>query len=279
MEIHQTRPVFICGCMRTGTTILQRIICSAEDLGNMKGECFWITDQMDSFQQLQNNFVNRLADYFKNENEYENYTKKLIENFILRDCANDKTNRPVYKNPELTFHIPTLVKWFQFSDIVISIRDPRDTICSFIEIIEKHNKNNISSRLSKIGRDIDILCDHYFFYYKKFFKDFNYLKNKCLVIKYEDIVNKNDKTINYLSEGLSVKIDLKSDDVLKSKINNSISYNKNLRESFSSAFWSDEYLEKINNKKVGIFKKKLDVEEIRIIENKFQDFNNFFKYW
>ncbi|MBO6468068.1 MAG: hypothetical protein HVK45_04820, partial [Pelagibacteraceae bacterium] len=62
----------------------------------------------------------------------------------------------------MTFHISILAKWFAKSDIVVSIRDPRDTICSFIDIGEKHKKNNISSKLSNIGRDINSLCNHYF---------------------------------------------------------------------------------------------------------------------
>ncbi len=66
--------------------------------------------------------------------------QKSIDEFILRDSIDSGTNRPVYKNPELTFHISILAKWFAKSDIVVSIRDPRDTICSFIDIREKHKK-------------------------------------------------------------------------------------------------------------------------------------------
>jgi len=279
MNSNQIRPLFICGCMRTGTTILQRIICSSEDLGNMKGECLWITYQLNTFQTLSSQFQSKLGDYFRDEQEYENYTKKSIDEFILRDSIDNGTNRPVYKNPELTFHISTLAKWFAKSDIVVSIRDPRDTICSFIEVGEKHKKNNILSRLSKIGRDINSLCDHYFLYYNKFFKNFKYFQKRCLIIKYEDIVNKKKEVINYLSKSLSINLDFAFDDIEKSKIKNSLSYQKNLRESFSSAFWSDEYLEEINTKKIGVFTKKLSKEEIRLIEKKFVDFNKVFKYW
>ena len=74
-------------------------------------------------------------------------------------------------------------------------------------------------------------------------------------------------------------MDFAFDDIEKSKIKNSLSYQKNLRESFSSAFWSDEYLEEINTKKIGVFTKKLSKEEIRLIEKKFVDFNKVFKYW
>ena len=185
----------------------------------------------------------------------------------------------VYKNPELIFHIPILLKWFAKSDIVVSIRDPRDTICSFIEIGEKHKRNNISSKLSKIGRDINLLCYHYFQYYNKIFKNFKYFQKRCLIIKYEDIVNKKKETINYLSKGLSINLDFSFDDIEKSKIKNSLSYQENLRESFASAFWNDEYLEKINTKKIGVFNKKLSKEEIRLIEKNFIDFNKIFKYW
>ena len=130
MNSNQIRPLFICGCMRTGTTILQRIICSSEDVGNMKGECFWITYQLDVFKQLNSNFINRLGDYFKDEREYENYTKKSIDKFILRDSIDSGTNRPVYKNPELTFHISILAKWFAKSDIWLSIQ-PEHGQCGF----------------------------------------------------------------------------------------------------------------------------------------------------
>ena len=77
MNSNQIRPLFICGCMRTGTTILQRILCSSKDLGNMKGECVWITYQLNTFQTLSDQFPSKLGDYFKNEQEYEDYTKKV----------------------------------------------------------------------------------------------------------------------------------------------------------------------------------------------------------
>jgi len=245
----------------------------------MKGECVWITYQLNTFQTLSDQFPSKLGDYFKNEQEYENYTKKSIDEFILRDSIDSGTNRPVYKNPELTFHISILAKWFAKSDIVVSIRDPRDTICSFIDIGEKHKKNNISSKLSNIGRDINSLCNHYFLYYNKFFKNFRYFQKRCLIIKYEDIVNKKKEAINYLSKGLSINLDFPFDDIEKSKIKNSLSYQKNLRESFSSAFWNDEYLKEINTNKIGVYDKKLSKEEIRLIEKKFIDFNKVFKYW
>ena len=279
MNFSQIRPIFICGCMRTGTTILQRIICSSEDVGNMKGECFWISYQLNTFDKLYKKFNNRLGDYFKDEEEYENYTKKILEEFILKDSSSNETNRPVYKNPELTFNIPILAKWFAKSDIVVSIRDPRDTICSFIEIGERHKKNNIASRLSQIGRNMDLLCKHYWVYYNDFFKNFSYFKKRCLMVKYEDIVNKDKKAINYLSEGLSIKLDLSFDDIEKSKIKNSLAYQENLREPFSSAFWTDQYLEKINTKKIGVFNEKLSKQEILLIEKTFTDFNKVFKYW
>ena len=51
----------------------------------MKGECVWITYQLNTFQTLSDQFPSKLGDYFKNEQEYEDYTKKSIDEFILRD--------------------------------------------------------------------------------------------------------------------------------------------------------------------------------------------------
>ncbi len=43
----------------------------------MKGECLWITYQLNTFQTLSSQFQSKLGDYFKNEQEYEDYTKKV----------------------------------------------------------------------------------------------------------------------------------------------------------------------------------------------------------
>ena len=90
---------------------------------------------------------------------------------------------------------------------------------------------------------------------------------------------KKKESINYLSKGLSINLDFSFDDIEKSKIKNSSSYQKNLRESYSSAFWNDDYLEEINAKKIDVFNKILFKEEISLIEKKFEDFNKIFKYW
>src|SRR3546814_5975830 len=63
----------------------------------------------------------------------------------------------VLKSPELSTYFPHAADLFPEARFVISVRDPKDTIASMIEVGERHRRSGVNSFLAAAGRNIDAL--------------------------------------------------------------------------------------------------------------------------
>src|SRR3546814_1868167 len=65
------------------------------------------------------------------------------------------------KSPELSTYFPHAADLFPEARFVISVRDPKDTIASMIEVGERHRRSGVNSFLAAAGRNIDALSKSY----------------------------------------------------------------------------------------------------------------------
>ncbi|WP_213297237.1 sulfotransferase family protein [Paraburkholderia sacchari] len=131
-------PVFVGGPPRSGTTILHAMICSSDKTNGYINECSYFTAFMHPLQIGLNTFQAHTRHYFDSR-------EALIRNHA---CILDvelgkiwkRTGKPeilALKDPMLTPWFPLLGETLPHAKFVVSVRDPRATISSRIEVTQR----------------------------------------------------------------------------------------------------------------------------------------------
>lgn len=182
-------PVFIGGSMRSGTTLLQRILCSAPGANPLIGECHYLAMLLDQNAILGASFDAMLGDYFDSPQAFADHMRCRAEAFLRMTLARHRpTQALVLKSPELTRNFPTLADWFPAACFIVMMRDPRDIIASMLDVGERHRAASVPSLFVASGRDVAALVRLYRSYYAPLGQAWTRLAGRTLVLRYEDLV-------------------------------------------------------------------------------------------
>lgn len=170
-------PVFIVGMPRSGTTLVEQILASHDDV--------YGAGEMESF----NRFVTRLADRVDNGAVYpENVARltaddrqEMADEYLasLRDVAPD-ARRVTDKMPTNFLHIGLILTVFPNARIIHCRRDPRDTCFSIygLDFAGDHTYAYNQTNLGRYYRQYERLMDHWR----------HTVPDAILEIRYEDLI-------------------------------------------------------------------------------------------
>jgi len=262
--------IFVGGCMRSGTTLLQRMLCASQGARPFTEECQFLTALIDFLVAWRERFE-WLQDFYGTPEGYEAYAKATVDAFLH---ASFETQRPartiVLKNPELTVHFPRLADWYDKAKFIVVVRDPRDTIASILDVAQRHGEAGVSSQIARIGRDMAKLSHFYKVHYFEALQSPK-CKDRVLIVRYEDLVNRPDAALAALSQhlGLALRADLIPPD----------RFDRRDRDTHVAAFWTTLRAEPPSPASVGRHRRSLSSEEIAAIETHCADFNRGLRYW
>jgi len=258
---------FIGGMNRSGTTLLQSILCSDSSTNPLIHEASYLRNIVEAYAFGIQKFDEHNKYYFSSVNDMRGFTAKWAGEF-LNKTRNRYPNAKnlVLKHPPLTARFPDLYELLsainEDSKFLIILRDPRDVVASLVKVGETLRSNN-ESEGNTLPRDMATLANYYMQCYMPALSSQNddYRKSLMLV-KYEDLVNNPQSTINQLREwsGLEL-VDFDEGDNWK---NDNINYDS-LKEN-KNAWLSDLWGKKLSNSRVGSYKKILKPEEIKLLE-------------
>ena len=188
---------FIGGCMRSGTALLQSVLCSDSTTNPLIAEAQYFTRLINLYIYGKRSFDNFLKDPFAGLSEFTRFSQDGAQNFLqaarehLFPCLH-----LVLKNPEMT---PVFAEVHELVDdalFLVTIRDPRDTIVSILEVAKKQAKAGLITNLTKIGRDMERLSQFYNSYYWAVINPLSEsLKANMLFLRYEDLIGKTEATL------------------------------------------------------------------------------------
>ena len=188
--------------MRSGTTLLQSILCSDKSTNPLIAESQYFTNLISLYVYGKQSFDNFLADYFHDSSEFKNFSRNWVEIFLKTARQNlTSCTHLVLKNPEMTplfSHVDELVDDARF---LVTVRDPRDTVASILEVARKQARAGVTTNLTMMGRNMDRLCKFYNAYYLPVFKPPSAsLTSKMLFLKYEDLVMDSETEIRKIRQ-------------------------------------------------------------------------------
>ncbi len=188
--------------MRTGTTVLQAVLCSTEETNPHIFEAQYLTRLVSLYPYAEETFDRYLRHYFDDREKMKAYHADILQNFL------DQTRqryRPaahlVLKNPEMTPLFPIISELVSDAKFLVAVRDPRDTLASLLEVAKKQAEQGQTTILTQMAGDAKQLVAHYNRYYEALFNNRNpdFLK-RVLFVKYEALVLNTESVVAALAE-------------------------------------------------------------------------------
>lgn len=261
--------VCILSARRTGSTLLQNILCQSPQTHAFVSEAQMLTRLLDAFQWGDSEFDRMVNAYFGSRESFWRYQKETVTGFILSARANLNAQKIlILKNPELSLHTEKLTQLLPTARFLVLARDPRDQIASELAVSTRQLTQKMRGQMPSI----QALCAAYDRYYAAIEQGRSKKPSLFLTIRYEDLVNHTKMTIKTIEEFL--EIDLSAYNPAAAWQNVEVDWSK-MKERPS---WSEYYGKPLSNGPAGSFTEKLTPNQIEEIESRLSTWLHTFNY-
>jgi hypothetical protein len=248
----------VCGGRRSGTTLLNAILCSSPLANELGQESQILTKLVEVYKWGLDNFQLFGSSFFKNKDSMYEYFKNSLFDFVNRIANYASPNGAlILKNPELSLVITEITEIFPEAKLYAIIRDPRDQICSEFEVANRRRNNGIKNYVFE-NRDVEYLSKNYLNYISNINKLKRTYPKRILILKYEDLILKPSETLSELEDFSGLKLNFNPN-----KKWNKVSEKVSLHEGYSQ---SKLYGEPLSNSSLYRYKSELTSYEISLIE-------------
>jgi Sulfotransferase family len=272
--------IFVGGSMRSGTTLVQRILCAGKGAHPLPAECQYLVALLAAYREGSRGFDLFGRDYFGSVGAFDEFNRRILEAFLA--LARQRLGAPehlVLKRPELAHHFSDLAHLLPRPRFLLVVRDPRDTIASMLEVGERHAARGVAGPLAAMGRDMDRLSGFFLEYYRDAYSHTDRLTGRLMTLKYENLVADPDAALAALARFTGIALDRASlaapDPATVSGAWASMAGDA----AYSGAFWSESWMKALSGDSVGRYRQALSAAEIAVIEARCGGFARNFKYW
>ena len=258
---------FVGGINRSGTTLLQSVLCSDKETNPLIHEASYLRNIVDAYVSGQQKYDEHNKYYFSSIEDMRDFTAGWAKAFIDKTRARyPEAKHLVLKHPPLTARFPVIYNLLssigEDSRFFVIIRDPRDVAASLVQVGERLRKKG-ESEGNTLPRDMTVLGNYYMQTYMPTlsYQNQDYQK-RITMIKYEELVSNPQAVINNIRQFSGLKLDefnetedWKSDD---------IDYD-DLKKS-NNAWLSELWGKQLSSSRIGRYKTILKPEEILLLE-------------
>lgn len=259
---------FVGGSNRSGTTLMQAILCSDRTTNPLIHEASYLRSIVNAYVSGCQQFEEHNKYYFSSIEDLRTFTARWAQEFLIRVRSRyPKAEHLVLKHPPLTRHFPALNELLLAAGenplYFIIIRDPRDVAASLIRVGERLRKQG-NPEGATLPRDMARIGNYYMMSYSPALisHDDAYLR-RVTVIRYEDLVTKPAPVIRRIRQasGLALEdFDATSDWRFNEMDMDGL---RNANNAWLSTLWGKG----LSNTRIGVYRDSLTPDEIRIIEN------------
>jgi hypothetical protein len=270
---------FVGGTQRSGTTLLQTLLCQDADVNPLIQEAKYLRHLVAAFRFGRSQFENETKDYFRDAGSYLEFNRKLVRTFLENTLALYPGRKHlVLREPHLTMLFPELGELLPRARFLCVLRDPRDVIASMIDVGRKLKSQGVTgdsmARLF-IGRDMEQMSKHVLSFYEPVFRARGgVLKGRVAFLRYEDLVREPESQLNVIREFTGLRlagVDPRADPDT-GKVDHAQG------SSYQRAWKTDKDGKGVRDDSIGRYESLLDSREIAEIESHCGRLMSRFKY-
>ncbi len=274
------KTIFLGGSPRSGTTLLQSVLCSDKQTNPLIREVTYLASMLGAYRMGKTYYTDEVEDYFQSREDLQQFSaewtiaflEKVRQRYAPATCL-------VLQSPELTKYFPELHELLPDAQFLISVRDPRDTIASLIEVGEKMKHSGTTAQQKGAflqTRDVAQLSRLYRSYYTPALKETSAtFRDRLRFVKYEGLTSHTATVLEQLRSFSG--LELQDFNPAGEWQRNTIDFQQ-LSEA-DRPWWSNElYGKAIANSRIGRYRQILSVDEIAIVERECQDILHLFSY-
>jgi len=180
-----SRLVFVGGCPRSGTTLVQRILdCHPEIYGGPEFD--FVPPVVDLFQGMRRSIHSGRIDALVEEDVLMHAFRRLLVTLFMPKLQAKGVSYLSEKTPDNVFAFPWLEEYAPEAKKILVIRDPRDVVSSMLEVGGRQRRRQ--GRAYGFVRDTMAAVD----YMNRCLRagtSFTETSANCLVVYYEDVVS------------------------------------------------------------------------------------------
>ena len=264
------RFLFVGGSQRSGTTLLQKLLCLSPAATPKLAEASYLRMLMQAYVQAKVDFEHDTSSYFDDVEDLRQFHTGFVHAFLNRTLARcDGASTLILKEPHLTQLFPQLFELVPESRYVLIMRDPRDIMASMISVGERMAAQGQQHFFQQ--RDIAQLSNLIKSFYAPTLnnQDQTY-RSRTLVIRYEDLIQNTADLRTTLAgfTGLDLNVD-----------ESGIATPREDKDQPRYQPWYTDNSERdINASSIGRYKQVLTAQEIETAENTCSDIIELFHY-
>lgn len=197
-----TKPVFIVGMPRSGTTLLQGILCNSRKYFPMPETHFFsrvayglpeTNFSRENREQMRRILKRKSKIDIDGTVWHEFQSQKEIFEYLISTFNRHNKRTFLEKTPRHVFFYLQILKYYPDAKFICMIREPKNTVSSLLTMSQKRQKSvlRISLFYNKIAKAIiNIMPNH-----------------NVLVVKYENLVDQADQTLKRICQFVNIPFD------------------------------------------------------------------------
>ncbi len=200
------------GCPRSGTTLLQNILCSDPSTNPVIGEVGYLYHLVEAYSGGKADFESQSQYFFTDLEALRQFSANLVKAFLTQvQSQYPSATHLVLKYPLLSRYFPDLFELVQDVKFLITIRDPRDTIASLIQVGDRMKTQQPQNRHFTSLFQSRNIPDYLNFYVSAYASAWNHsdpnFKQKIRYLKYEYLIENPKAALQDLQQftGLSLE--------------------------------------------------------------------------
>lgn len=270
---------FVGGGQRSGTTLLQTILCQDPSVNPLIQEAKYLRHLVQAYKFGKMHYETETRDYFRDAAAYEQYNARIVRDFLKNTrTLFPKARHLVLREPHLTMLFPELGALLPRAKFLCVVRDPRDVIASMIRVGEKLDaqgaKGDSMARLFT-SHDMAALSRHYLsFYAPALGARQPGFRARLLVLRYEDLVREPAQEVEKLRAFTGIR--LADFDPDKDPDTGRVDHGKGSQ--YQRAWKTEHDGRKITDATIGTFADTLKPEEIAAVQEHCKGFMSKLRY-
>lgn len=269
--------LFIGGSQRTGSTLLQKILCSGPDTNPMIGECTYLNALLKAYAIGKQNFEHQTQDYFASRQDFRQKNRQILLTLFAEWQQHHAAQHLVLKHPQMSSQIPNLFELVPEAKFIIILRDLRDIAASMVEVGKrmenkggKHAFN--SDNLATLARKIQMVYQPILKYGEQNIA----FRQACRFISYEALVQSPETQIQAICTFAGMEQhEFKPGQTYASR-SQSVSDAETQKQ--LSVWGTDLSKQPVSTSSIGRYRKVFNPEEIDILEQVGKNYLTRFNY-